>query len=157
TQPGHPVNVVAFQVALIASVSSVAVNLNPLIKLDGYYGLSDYLGIPNLRENAFRYVRAVFQRYLLRRPVEVHEVTPRRRRIFLIYGLLAGAYSIGILALFARRSFEFFVTHGGDWGVVAFLALAVYLIGLPAWRRARDGGPGTGDGRRETGDRGPGT
>src|SRR5262249_24978344 len=109
TQPGHPVNVVAFQVALIASVSSVAVNLNPLIKLDGYYGLSDYLGIPNLRENGFRYVRAVFQRYLLRRPVEVHEVTPRRRRIFLIYGLLAGAYSIGILALFARRSFEFFV------------------------------------------------
>jgi len=33
-------------------------NFNPLIKLDGYYMLSDYLEIPNLREKAFRAMRA---------------------------------------------------------------------------------------------------
>src|SRR5207302_1378097 len=121
TAPGHPVNTVAFQTALIASVGSVAVNLNPLIKLDGYYGLSDYLGVPNLRENSFRYVRTPAQRYVFRRPVVVPELTLRRRRIYLTYGLLAGAYSMTILALFARRSFESLVTRGGDWGVVAFL------------------------------------
>ena len=29
-------------------------NFNPLIKLDGYYMLSDYLEIPNLRDKGFR-------------------------------------------------------------------------------------------------------
>jgi multidrug efflux pump subunit AcrA (membrane-fusion protein) len=138
TAPGHPVNLIAFQTALVASVSSVAVNLNPLIKLDGYYGLSDYLGIPNLREHAFRYVRALVQRHLFARPVPVPELSSRRRRIFLAYGVLAGAYSIGLLTLFAGRAFTYLVTSGGDWGLMAFLALAFWLIGVPAWRKGRE-------------------
>jgi hypothetical protein len=31
-------------------------NFNPLIKLDGYYLLSDVFGIANLRSKSFRYV-----------------------------------------------------------------------------------------------------
>jgi hypothetical protein len=37
-----------FQVAMFATVSSLLFNLNPLIKLDGYYIMSDLSGQPNL-------------------------------------------------------------------------------------------------------------
>src|SRR4051812_1623383 len=43
------------QVVLVVIVYSglqTLVNFNPLIKLDGYYMLSDYLEIPNLRAKA---------------------------------------------------------------------------------------------------------
>jgi putative peptide zinc metalloprotease protein len=140
TTSGHPVNTLALQTALIASVSSVAVNLNPLIKLDGYYGLTDYLGIPNLREHSFRYVRALFRRLLFRRPPEGPELTSRRRRIYLTYGLLAGAYSMAILVLFGGRTFEFLVTRWRDWGVAAFLVIAACLLVPPAWRWRRAAG-----------------
>lgn len=41
-----------FELVLICSVSSLVFNLNPLIKLDGYYVLSDLLGIENMLARA---------------------------------------------------------------------------------------------------------
>lgn len=41
-----------FDLVLICSLSSLAFNLNPLVKLDGYYVLSDLLGAPNLMAQA---------------------------------------------------------------------------------------------------------
>jgi putative peptide zinc metalloprotease protein len=131
------VNEIAFQTALIASVSSVAANLNPLIKLDAYYGLSDAVGIPNLREHSFRYLRTMVPHFLFGRQVAVPGLSARRRRIFLAYGLLAGAYSLTLLILFARHAFEFLVNRSGDWGVVAFLALAFFMIRPAAGGRRR--------------------
>ena len=50
-EPGA-VRSVAFNVMLIAGVSTVLFNANPLIRFDGYYILSDWLEIPNLRGRA---------------------------------------------------------------------------------------------------------
>jgi multidrug efflux pump subunit AcrA (membrane-fusion protein) len=136
TAPGHPVNVLAFQTALVASVAAVGVNLNPLIKLDGYYGLSDYLGMPNLREHSFRYLLTQLHR-LLGRPAAQPELSDRRRRILLTYGLLAGAYSGTILVLFVVRLFDTLVRKAGDWGVLGFLAIASGLILLPGLQKLR--------------------
>ncbi len=44
--------------AILFSGVQTLFNFNPLIKLDGYYILSDYLEIPNLRAKAFRAVHA---------------------------------------------------------------------------------------------------
>ncbi len=45
-------------VALTAGVSSIAFNLNPLMRLDGYFALSDWLGRPNLSRDASQSLRA---------------------------------------------------------------------------------------------------
>src|SRR5207248_5943450 len=50
-------NHLALVVTATSAVKSLF-NLNPLIKLDGYYVLSDYLEIPNLRRRAFQYLGA---------------------------------------------------------------------------------------------------
>ena len=75
-------------------------NFNPLIKLDGYYLLSDYLGIPNLRKKSFRYVGA-WLKTLGGLVGRLPSALPRERRIYLTYGIPAAIASITILTYFA--------------------------------------------------------
>lgn len=49
TPPGL-FNQVCFNVMLVCSVMTIFFNANPLMKFDGYYALSDFLEIPNLKE-----------------------------------------------------------------------------------------------------------
>ncbi len=67
--------------------------LNPLMKLDGYYVLSQYVQLDNLRERSFDYTAAWLKRYVLQQDVELPMVSPRERRIFLIYSTCSGLYS----------------------------------------------------------------
>jgi putative peptide zinc metalloprotease protein len=55
---------VAFNVMLIAGVSTVLFNGNPLLRYDGYYILADSLEIPNLATRANRYIGYLIQRHL---------------------------------------------------------------------------------------------
>jgi len=82
----------AYKTMLFTGVSTVFFNINPLIKIDGYYALTSFLEIPELREESFAYLGALFQRKILRLPVDVPEVSRRKRRIYWIYGPLALAY-----------------------------------------------------------------
>ncbi len=81
-------------------------NFNPLIKLDGYYLLSDYLGIPNLRKRAFDYLGSRATSWF-RPGREPREVTPREKGIYLAYGLSAGAYSLGLLVFVVFKLGDF--------------------------------------------------
>ncbi len=71
-------------------------NFNPLIKLDGYYLLSDYLELPNLRRRSFRYVGSLVEKLFGLGPDDEETLAPRERVIFSIYGTtaLAGSFSI---------------------------------------------------------------
>ena len=52
----HPVlNGMAYNAMLVASVSTVLFNANPLLRYDGYYMLSDFLEIPNLQQKSKEY------------------------------------------------------------------------------------------------------
>ena len=61
-EPGV-VRALAFNVMIIASVSSLLFNGNPLLRFDAYYVLSDWLEIPNLGARANRYLAYWVQRY----------------------------------------------------------------------------------------------
>ncbi|MFG0290853.1 MAG: site-2 protease family protein [Rhodopirellula sp. JB044] len=52
--PGGVVAHVAAQVFFLAGPATLLVNANPLLRLDGYYVLSDLVDIPNLREQGRR-------------------------------------------------------------------------------------------------------
>lgn len=68
-------------------------NLIPLIKLDGYYALADWLGVRNLRERSFQHCSQLLKKHLLGIEETAEELTPREARIFVIYGVLAGLYT----------------------------------------------------------------
>jgi putative peptide zinc metalloprotease protein len=60
-EPGL-VRAIAFNVALIGGASTILFNGNPLLRFDGYYVLSDLVGIPNLSASANKYFFEVVQR-----------------------------------------------------------------------------------------------
>jgi multidrug resistance efflux pump len=146
-EPGTALHFMALVVMATSGVKTLF-NWNPLIKLDGYYLLSDWLEIPNLRQRSFGYLRAALKRLGGRASPEGPEVTPRERRIYLAYGLLAGAYSSWLLGFIALRFGGFLVGRYQGIGFVLFtLLLLVFfrnavrrtLSRLPALRRVLPG------------------
>ena len=75
-------------------------NFNPLIKLDGYYLLSDYLGLPNLYQKSFQYFGNLLKR-LGGRKQRMPEITRREKWIYLAYGPTAFVFSVALLAYVA--------------------------------------------------------
>lgn len=106
-------------------------NFNPLIKLDGYYLLSDWLEIPNLRQKAFAYLGNVFKRRLLGWPIERVEVTPREKRAFLSYGVLALIYSASLLIYIFWLVSRFLLVKTGPFGLLLFLAVLLVILRSP--------------------------
>jgi multidrug resistance efflux pump len=98
TEPEAWINFVALSVMATSGVHTL-MNFNPLIKLDGYYLLSDYLELPNLRRRSFRQVGSSMERLFGFGSDEKDDekLTLRERRIFWIYGAIALAGSFSIL------------------------------------------------------------
>jgi multidrug resistance efflux pump len=86
--------------ALIVMVTSgikTLFNFNPLIKLDGYYLLSDWLEIPNLRKKGFACFSDGLKKLFGGKAPRLEQLSPRDRRICLAYGLIAGIGSFWLL------------------------------------------------------------
>jgi putative peptide zinc metalloprotease protein len=73
-------------------------NFSPLIKLDGYYILSDFLEVPNLQKKSFAHVGKLFKRLVGKKVQEDESETPRERRIYLTYGLIAAGGTFLLLS-----------------------------------------------------------
>jgi len=128
SRPGSLLNTIGYQVLLFTGISALFFNLNPLIKFDGYYVLSDFLEIERLSERSYEYLWAWVRKYILRHPVELPPASRRQRRIFLIYSaasLLYRVFVIWIVLLLARG---FFVKRLGTVAGYALTFGLVYLI-----------------------------
>ena len=120
------VNFLALVVMATSGIKSLF-NLNPLIKLDGYYLLSDYLEVPNLRQKSFSYISAGIKR-LWGSAIEGRKETSRReRRIYLTYGLLAGAFSFWLLGFVTLKFGGFLV---GRYQGVGFILFMLFLLAM---------------------------
>ncbi len=63
TTPGL-LNHLCLNAFFVSTITTVIFNANPLLKYDGYYMLSDLVGIPNLRERANAVLQDVIARFL---------------------------------------------------------------------------------------------
>ena len=134
TEPGTFTNTVALFTAALGGAFSLFFNYNPLLPLDGYYALIDWLELPNLRARSFAYLGSFFRKHVLRLNAAVPAVTDRERRIFLIYGVLAGLYTTLALVVAALFVKHLLIPRFGAWGWALFLTLLFALTGKP--RRA---------------------
>jgi putative peptide zinc metalloprotease protein len=127
TPPGSVVNDVAYKAMLLSGIQGALLNLNPLIKADGYYALSQFLDVDNLREDSFIYLRAWAKKYLFFQDVELPASSRRLRRIYFLFGATAFTYSTSLLILVILFMRNVFVTKFGDWGYVCWLAVIYYF------------------------------
>ena len=123
TESGTVLHDLAFLGLVIGGGLTILLNFNPLIPLDGYYALVDWLGIPNLRARAFGYLGALIRQKLLRTDVPLPAATPREARIFVAYAILSQIYVITILSTLALALGKFFGHKWGAWGLVIFFVL----------------------------------
>ncbi|MDQ3224510.1 MAG: hypothetical protein M3Q75_13730, partial [Gemmatimonadota bacterium] len=129
--PGTMVSEVAFAAVLIGGITTVFMNANPLIPLDGYYALSDYLEVPNLRQRAFAHLSWLLKTRLLGLDLPMPSADAREQRVFLIYAALASAYIGLILSFFAATAFGWLTRWLGSVGLVIFLVGLFALLREP--------------------------
>lgn len=122
---------IAYNVMVVAGISTLAVNGNPLLRYDGYYILCDLIEMPNLAQRGQKYLSywwdsVVFGAKELDAPPE----TPSERRWLLLYTPLAWCYrtlvTISITWFVADQFFIF--------GVLIALWGAFTLIAIPLWK-----------------------
>jgi putative peptide zinc metalloprotease protein len=127
TVPGSMLNDLAYKMLLLSGIHGAVMNLNPLIKADGYYALGQFLSVDNLREDSFSYLSAFLRKYALRQAIDLPPASRRIARIYLAYGCLAIVYSTGLLILVFVFVKNVMVNRFGDWGYLFTLAVIYYF------------------------------
>jgi putative peptide zinc metalloprotease protein len=122
--PDSALNFMAWVVVTVSGVR-VLFNFNPLIPLDGYYLLSDWLEIPNLRPRAIRYLHAWLRSWLWGAAPPAAEP---RRGLLLLYGLASWLFSLTIISVLIFSMYRYFGARGGVVGAAVVLGLGSLLL-----------------------------
>ncbi|HHJ17383.1 MAG TPA: peptidase M50 [Gammaproteobacteria bacterium] len=98
--PGGLLHALCYNIVLIAFLSTLLFNANPLMRFDGYYILSDMIGIPNLASRANRHLLYLLQRYAFGLKTLRSPAHGRYEAFwFMAYGIAAFVYRLFVLAL----------------------------------------------------------
>ncbi|MEM8757796.1 MAG: PqqD family peptide modification chaperone [Planctomycetota bacterium] len=139
-EPGA-VRTIAFNVVIISGVTTLLFNLNPLLRYDGYYILSDLAGAPNLAGRS----KDLWKHLIVRRGFGVRGARPpyvRDRaegRLLLTYHALAVPYRIFILlsilliilGKYTSLGIVLAVVFGFVWMVMPLLMGGWYVASSP--------------------------
>ena len=128
TAPGMWIHDFAYKVIMVSGIGVTLLNLNPLIKLDGYYMFSELTGEVDLKERSTLFVSEWVKRHIFFLPVEVEYVPRNRRVLYLLYAVLSGAY--GYLLIIAVVMFLYNVLHAytPEFAWIPGLALALLIF-----------------------------
>ncbi len=120
---------IAFLVATTSWITSIAINLNPFMRFDGYFLLSDYLGVANLQTRAFALGRWWMRELFFDLRDERPDQLPRRLRI----GLIIYAYAIWLYRLVVFFGIALLVYHYffKVLGVILFCVEVGWFIAKP--------------------------
>lgn len=114
---------IAFMIATTGWIMSLGFNLNPCMKFDGYYLLSDYLGIDNLQTRAFALGRWKLRRTLLAPTLSPPEqFSPRIQNGLIFYAWMTWLYRLILFTTIAI--FLYYYT---------FKVLGIILFSLEIW------------------------
>jgi putative peptide zinc metalloprotease protein len=128
-EPGV-VRSIAYHVILVAGISTLLFNANPLLRYDGYYILADLVEIPNLGQRANAHFCALVRRHLLRDADAIPPLaTPGEARWFLLYAPAAfvcrAAISLSI-ALFVANKFFFLGAMLAIWSLFGLIMVPAF-------------------------------
>lgn len=117
---------ICFVVSSATLISTLLVNMNPAMRFDGYYVLSDLLGIDNLQSRSFAATRWALTRYLLGMRVDAPELAlpPRRLVIMIAYSVFAWSYRLFLFAGIALMLYHRLTKVIGG----ALFAMTIYLF-----------------------------
>lgn len=86
----------AYQLVFMAGVATLFFNANPLMKYDGYFILSDLIGIPNLRTRSTKELHSWYKSVFLGLP-RVSSAKPTETLTMVAYGIASSIYSTTLM------------------------------------------------------------
>jgi putative peptide zinc metalloprotease protein len=129
-EPGL-VRATAYNIIVVAGVSTVVFNGNPLLRYDGYYILADILEIPNLGQRSSRYWGHIVEKYLFWMDTPTDFEADRHEKFwFLLYAPAAYVYRLFVvfsIALFVASEYLALGALIAIWGIAMG-------VGLPLWK-----------------------
>lgn len=134
---------IAFSIAAVSLVGSLLINLNPLMRFDGYYMLSDYSGFDNLQARACAFARWKLRRVLFSLPDEAPEtLKPAQQDFLTFFGFALLIYRFFLFLGIAILVYHVFFK---PLGAILMAVELLYFIGLPVlneikiwWKRRAD-------------------
>lgn len=130
TEPGL-VHSAAHQTIVVSTIVTLLFNLNPLMKFDGYYVLSDCLGIPNLKQISDRAAIQEIKHRFLGLPIQREKFSGLAWGGLVAFGIAAACYKVivvtGLFSVIAYRLPALGLMAGGAY-VAAMIVPA--LIGV---------------------------
>ena len=132
----------AFIMATTSWVLSLVINLNPFMRFDGYYILSDYLGIQNLQERSFKLGKQKLREALFKIRVPL----PGNLKKSMVTKLVIYAWGVWIYRFFLFLGIAILVYHFFFklLGIILFLIEILWFIVMPVvkelviWWEMRD-------------------
>ncbi|QDT12630.1 Peptidase family M50 [Planctomycetes bacterium K23_9] len=123
---------VCVSIIVVCSVSTLLFNGNPLLRYDGYFILSDLVGIPNLASQARQLIRNWVRRFVWALPrvgsgeSERPGVPVWHRSFFVGYGLLSAAYRMLIMFTLGSIAYGWLSSYGLNQ-LATFLVLGLVV------------------------------
>jgi putative peptide zinc metalloprotease protein len=144
-EPGI-VRAMLYDVMLIAGVSTVLFNGNPLLRFDGYYMLADLLQMPNLRQRGTQYLTHLVESRAFGVRAGEFDAGPRERRWLAFFTVASFVYRILIMlgiALFVASEYFFVGVLLALWVLAASFLYPLYkglahVLASPKLQRRRD-------------------
>lgn len=145
TGPGT-LHALAYDGIFVASVSTIVFNVNPLMRFDGYYILSDLLDIPNLASRANQHLRHLVEHYAFGvRKSESPAATPSEAGWLTVFGTASGLYKLVVFSTILLVIADRFLLLGiimaavcaVAWVVTPFLRVLHYLLANPRLEKNR--------------------
>jgi len=124
-----------FMIAIVSMLASLLVNLNPLMKFDGYYLFSDLVGVDNLQDRSFAFFKWKIRRFLWGWDDLPPEITDaHNQRFFVGFAILICIYRfflyLGIAILVYHLFFQ-------PLGLILMIIELAFFIGLPILREVK--------------------
>ncbi len=134
--PEGPLRQGAFVLATITWVSSLAINLSPFMRFDGYYMAMDALEMPNLHQRSFAMARWWLREALfdLREPTP-EEVGAGRRLAMVLFAFAVWIYRLVLFLGIAVLVYHFFIKAVG---VLLFAVEIGWFVALPFAQELRE-------------------
>jgi len=127
-EPGI-VRAILYDVMLIAGVSTVLFNGNPLLRFDGYFILADLLQMPNMRQRGSQYLTHLVESRAFGVRSSEFDAGPRERSWLAAFTVLSFLYRMLIMvaiALFVASEYFFLGVLLGIWVIVGSIAIPLY-------------------------------
>jgi putative peptide zinc metalloprotease protein len=117
----------AYKLMMVTGVGVSLLNLNPLIKLDGYFILSELIGDSDFHERTSAYLSGWVRKNIFRMPAELEYVRRWQRPLFLLYAFLSGIYGYVLLSFLMVFSYNVLHSYSPAWAFVP-ACLAGYWV-----------------------------